>query len=198
MLTLASHASPSTDLTALLGAVHSLRADFTQTIFDNRGKAIQKSYGHMALQRPGRFRWEIVKPIPQLIIANPTKLWIFDKDLDQVTIRSLKHAAGETPALLLSHENAIIDNDFSVQDVKKSSAEGRWFLLKPKQADSMFDSIQMGFLHNQIQEMQLKDHLGHTTRIQFTHIEANQTLSPALFIFKPPANVDVINETRSR
>ncbi len=65
---------------------------------------MQRSYGKMALERPGKFRWEVTKPIPQLIIANEAKLWIYDPDLEQVTIRRLKVTSGETPALLLSHE----------------------------------------------------------------------------------------------
>ena len=62
--------TPASELTALVSSMHSMQADFTQAIYDNRGKAVQQSYGHMAILRPGKFRWEIVKPIPQLIIAN--------------------------------------------------------------------------------------------------------------------------------
>src|SRR6516162_4318453 len=92
--------SGSADLSNQLNAIKTLRANFAQTVYDNKGKAVQRSYGHIALQRPGKFRWEVIKPIPQLIIANSQRLWIYDPDLQQVMIRSLHVAAGETPALL--------------------------------------------------------------------------------------------------
>src|SRR5262245_45378285 len=100
------YASPtSDDLSKRLSAMSSMQANFTQTVYNNRGKITQKSYGRMAMQRPGKFRWDVTRPIPQLIIANQSKLYIYDSDLQQLTIRSLNKAAGETPALLLSHDD---------------------------------------------------------------------------------------------
>lgn len=193
-----AHATAAADFSGLLNAVRTMQASFTQTIFDNRGKAIQKSYGRMAMERPGKFRWEILKPVPQVIIANESRLWIYDPDLEQVTIRVLHKATGETPALLLSHENTSIEDDFSVRELPKKSAEWRWFELTPKKADNVFALVQMGFIKNQIREMRLDDHLGHTTAIKFENTKSNMKLAPTLFTFKPPANVDVIDETRPK
>lgn len=190
--------STAVDLSNLLNSIQTMRANFTQIIYDNREKSIQRSYGRMALQRPGKFRWEVTKPIPQLIIANATRLWIYDPDLQQVTIRSLKGATGETPALLLSHVNTSLEKDFSVQTLPKKKAGLTWFSLKPKKPDDMFSYIEMGFLNKQIYEMRLKDNLGHTTDIQFKNIETNVVLSSSLFTFKPSANIDVIDETRKK
>jgi outer membrane lipoprotein carrier protein len=183
------------DLATLLNSVRTMRADFSQTIVDNHGKAIQQSFGTMALQRPGKFRWEVKKPIPQVIIANQTRIWIYDPDLEQVTIRSLNKTAGESPALLLSNDNAQINNDFSVKSMP-ATAGWNWFSLTPKMADSMFANIQMGFFNNQIREMHLQDHLGHTTQVKFTSAKTNMVLSANLFQFSPPKNVDVIDETK--
>lgn len=193
-----SYAAAVDDFSTLLNAVRTMQSNFTQTVFDNRGKAIQKSYGRMAMERPGKFRWEIVKPIPQVIIANESRLWIYDPDLEQVTIRVLHQATGETPALLLSHENTSIESDFSVKELPKKADGWRWFALTPKKADNVFASVQMGFQKEQIREMRLDDHLGHTTTIQFENIKTNSKLAPSLFVFKPPANVDVIDETRQK
>jgi outer membrane lipoprotein carrier protein len=193
-----AHADASSDLSTMLNAVRTMQANFTQTVYDNRGKAIQKSYGRMAMQRPGKFRWQLIKPLPQLIIANQSRLWIVDPDLEQVTIRVLHQATGETPALLLSHENSMLDNDFNVKEMQKKTPGWRWFDLTPKKADSVFASVQMGFVANQIREMRLQDHLGHTTTVQFDNIKSNATLSPSLFTYKPPANMDVIDETRQK
>lgn len=195
---LLSLATPASDLSSLLNNLKSMKANFVQTIYDNRGVAVQKSYGTMAMQRPGQFRWEVVKPIPQLIIASHDKLWIYDPDLEQVTIRSLKQGVGETPALFLSHENTTVENDFTVQQEKSKGDAWQWYRLTPRKADNMFESIRMGFKQNQIQEMKLADNLGHTTRIQYEKIIANQPVKASLFEFHAPANVDVIDETRKK
>lgn len=198
IVTTAHAASSSADLSTLLDAVQSMKANFTQTVYDNRGKAIQKSYGQMAMQRPGKFRWNVTKPIPQLIIANGSKLWIYDPDLQQLTIRSLEKEAGETPALLLSHVGNVLDNDFTVKSLQKNMPNWTWFALTPKKSGNMFDSIQMGFLNKQIHEMRLTDNLGHTTVIQYQSIQTNIALPASLFTFKPTAKIDVIDETRKK
>ncbi len=195
--TAAHAASTASDLASLLNAVKSMSANFTQTIYDNHGKAIQRSYGKMAMQRPGKFRWEVSKPIPQLVIANGTRLWIYDPDLQQVTIRALKKEVGETPALLLSNVNTAVEQDFNVTEQKDAAPGWRWFSLVPKHPDNMFESVQMGFQGNQIAEMQLKDNLGHTTRIQYQNPQFNTNLSASMFNFTPPKNVDVIDESEA-
>lgn len=192
-----THAAAVDDLDGLLKDVRSMKANFTQTVYDNRGKATQKSYGRMAMERPGKFRWDVTKPIPQLIIANETKLWIYDPDLQQLTIRPLSKAAGESPALLLSHDNNNLKTNFDVQAVTRNSPQ-QWFSLTPKQKGNMFESIQMGFANHQIQEMRLQDNLGHTTVVQFQNIQMNPALQASLFIIKPSANIDVIDETRKK
>ncbi|MFZ3068605.1 MAG: outer membrane lipoprotein chaperone LolA [Gammaproteobacteria bacterium] len=189
-------ADSTSDVAALLNNVKTMRANFVQTVYDNRNKAMQQSIGRMAMQRPGKFRWDVTKPIPQLIVANQSRLWIYDPDLEQVTIRSLAQATGETPALLLSDVDNVLDKDFKVQPLKKGS--GTWFKLIPKKADSMFAWIELGFTDGKISEMRLQDHLGHVTSVKFKNIETNVALSANLFVFKTPANVDVINETRKR
>lgn len=196
-LTMAHAASASADLASILNTVKSMKANFTQTVYDNHGKATQKSSGKMALQRPGKFRWDITKPMPQLIIANETRLWIYDPDLEQLTIRSLKKAAGESPALLLSHSENL-DKNYNVKTVEKNSPGWRWFSLVPKQQGNLFESMQMGFVNNQIREMRLQDNLGHTTVIQFQNIQLNVGLPASLFTFKPSSKVDVIDETRRK
>lgn len=192
-ITIAS-AQPSSDLAALLSSVQTMRADFTQHVFDNHGKKMQSAKGQMAMERPGKFRWEIKKPTPQTIVANTAKLWIYDPDLEQVTVRTLKHAAGETPAMLLT-QNTALDKDFTIQENQGQNL--RWFILTPKQKDNMFSSILLGFNGNQIREMKFEDHLGHVTVIHFDKVEMNASLSSALFNFKPPKNADVINEAQS-
>ena len=187
-------AEPSVSLNQLLTTMQTLQADFTQTITDKNAKAIQRSVGRMVLQRPGQFRWEVKKPTKQLVVTNGSRLWIYDPDLEQVTIRFLSKEVGESPAMLLSNTNVALEKDYLVQ--QKNEDKLQWFLLTPKNQNSLFAQIRFGFIKNQIREMVLQDHLGHTTAVEFYNIRENKPVSSALFSFKPPANVDVIDETK--
>lgn len=183
------------ELLQVLGPIQSLQADFVQTILDNKGKAIQRSQGKFALKRPGLFRWDVVHPMPQLIIANNTRLWIYNADLEQVVIRPVAKEVGKTPAFLLSNMNTAITRDFIVRRMQ-APQHWQWFSLTPKGNESLFHVIQLGFFNHQIKEMRMQDNLGHNTVIQFHHLKENGSLRSSLFQFHPPANVDVIDETR--
>ena len=188
--------SATQTLSGLLKNMHSMQANFTQTIVNKNGKAMQKSSGLMSLQRPSRFRWDVTGPIKQLIVTNGKRLWIYDPDLEQVTIRALVKAAGETPAMLLSDENLSLTSEFAVSAANNNASSLQWFLLIPKDKSSMIASLKLGFANGEIKEMQLRDHLGHNTIIQFSNVRLNTSLSASLFSFKPPAHVDVIDETK--
>lgn len=179
-------------LDALLKNIRSQQADFIQTTRDDQGKILQKSSGKMALQRPGFFRWETLRPNRQLVVANGKRLWIYDPDLEQVIVRPLEKGMGATPALLLSDANPILEHDFFIK-VEKDNTQ---FLLTPKNNESMFQSIRLFFLNQMIYEMQLQDHLGNTTRIQFRKIKTNVMIPHSFFYFSPPKKVDVIDETK--
>ncbi len=190
-------AADASELTGLLNQMQTMRATFTQTIYDNLNKAIQKSQGSMALDRPGKFRWEVQKPSPQIIIANGTRLWIYDPDLEQVTIRSLTTEAGEAPALLLSHQNSTLETNYKIESSTDNKSALHWFTLTPKKKDNMFASVKMGFDQSkQLKEMVLQDQIGHSTRVQFAKVELNVSLPAKLFVFKAPPGTDVIDETR--
>lgn len=188
----------SDDLIQLLSGIQTMRADFTQTMIDKNAKQIQESVGQMALQRPGKFRWEVKKPTAQLVLTNGEKLWIYDPELEQVTIRLLSKEVGESPAMLLTHSAASMDKDYRVEAIKIKSSPLQWYALVPKSQNSMFAKIKFGFANKQIREMELQDHLGQTTAIAFYNIKQNATLTASLFSFKPPAHVDVIDETAKR
>lgn len=191
-------ATPAVTLIQLLSTIHTMQADFTQTINDNKGKQTEQSAGHMALQRPGKFRWELTKPVAQLIVANNTRLWIYDPELEQATVRLLNKEIDNTPAMLLSQpDNVAIEKNFKVQMIN-NVASLQWFALLPKNHDSMLAFIKMGFAHGQIREIDLQDHLGHNTVIEFYNVVLNHPLPAALFHFIPPAHTDVIDETRHR
>ncbi|MCE3237769.1 MAG: lolA [Gammaproteobacteria bacterium] len=191
------YANPATtQLTQLLSTIQTLQADFTQTLSNLQSKqTLQQSFGHVILQQPGKFRWEVKKPVEQLIVGNGKRLWIYDPELEQVTIRSLTQEIGETPAFLLSNPRVALEKNFHVQAMK-NVASLQWFLLTPKNRNTLFVFIKIGFLKSQIREMDLQDHLGHNTVIEFYNVISNQPLASSLFNFKLPRHVDVIDETR--
>lgn len=187
----------ATELTALLTKINAMQADFTQIITDKNAKQIQQSSGRMSMQRPGKFRWEVKRPNSQLVVTNGSKVWIYDPDLEQVTIRMLTKEVGESPAMLLTNPNLTLEKDYRVENTT-SGKDLRWFALTPKSQNSMFAKIKLGFNGNQIREMELQDHIGHTTSIAYYNIRVNPSLAANLFSFKPPKNIDVIDETRRR
>ena len=183
----------STDrLKTFVEQTRSASADFSQTVVDRGGKKIQQASGSLQFSRPGKFRWMYVAPYEQLIVGDGTKLWIFDKDLNQVTARKLDDALGASPAALLAGDNAIEKNF----DLKNASAKDglEWLEATPKSNESTFERIRMGFKGADLDTMELKDQFGQLTVIRFTNLKRNPALSPDLFTFTPPQGADVIGE----
>jgi outer membrane lipoprotein carrier protein len=198
---MSAHAqSASDDLTALLLNINTMQADFNQTITKQKnGQAVQQTSGHMAIERPGKFRWETKSPTKQLIIANGQRLWIYDPDLEQVTIQSFKAGAGKTPALLLSDKNLTLGKDYNVVEVPAPMAIAGYkiFQLTPKDSEDTLEKITLSFISKRISEMKLEDRLGNTTTIKFYGVNTD-ALPASLFTFNAPAHVDVIDETKDK
>ena len=169
----------------------SATAAFSQTVLDKNGKKIQEANGTMAFSRPGKFRWVYEKPYEQLIVGDGTKLWVFDKELNQVTVRGLDEALGTTPAALLAGD--AIERNFDLQDAGTGN-DLDWLQATPKNKESSFESVRLGFSGQTLAAMELKDNFGQTTLIRFFEVKANPQLSADLFQFTPPQGADVIGE----
>ena len=183
----------STDrLKTFVEQTRSASADFSQTVVDRAGKKVQQANGSLQFSRPGKFRWTYDTPYQQLIVGDGTKLWIFDKDLNQVTARRLDDALGASPAALLAGDNAIEKNF----DLKNAAAKDglEWLEATPKSSETTFERIRMGFKGADLDTMELKDQFGQLTVIRFTGLKRNPALSPDLFTFTPPQGADVIGE----
>lgn len=189
--------APADDLTQLLKNIQTIQANFNQVITDKKAKELQRSSGQMLMQRPGKFRWEIKKPNPQVIVTNGEKLWIYDPDLEQVTIRLLTKEVGDSPAMILSNHIGI-DKAYNVMNSSDANKSLQWFLLKPKNMDNGFASVKLGFQKNEIREMILEDQMGQMTNIEFYNIKNNPQLASSLFVFQIPSNIDVIDETKKK
>jgi outer membrane lipoprotein carrier protein len=169
-----------------------VQADFTQTIVDKNGKVVQKSSGTMALSRPGKFRWQYDKPYKQLIVGDGTRLWLYDKDLDQVTVKKLGAALGSTPAALLAGNNDI-EKRYIVTDAGSSNGL-QWVQAVPRTEGSGFEGIRMGFNQSGLAAMELQDQFGQTTTIRFSNVRRNPKLADNLFSFTPPQGADILGE----
>jgi len=168
------------------------RGEFEQKIFDSNRKLVQESRGVLAFSRPGKFRWTYVKPYAQLIVGDGSKIWIYDEDLKQVTVRKLDQALGSTPAALLAGNNEAM-RAFRLSD--KGSKDGlEWLEALPRDKEGNFERIRMGFSASGLQVMELVDGFGQTTVLKFNSLERNPKLDPALFRFSPPKGADVIGD----
>ncbi|MDT4288072.1 outer membrane lipoprotein chaperone LolA [Methylomonas sp. MO1] len=182
--------APITRLKNFLASSAALSADFKQISFDKSGRPAQNSLGKFYLSRPGKFRWNYQKPFVQEIVSNAGKVWFYDADLEQVTVKQLDDSLGSTPALLLTGE-VDIEEKFILQEQGKEDDGMNWVKLSPKNEESGFKYILIGLNGNQLGGMELSDNFGQLTRIYFSNIQLNPKLDDALFNFKAPKGVDV-------
>lgn len=179
-------------LSELLGKAQTLTGRFTQLSLDSSGARLQESSGEMDLKRPSQFRWHTDKPMEQLLVSNGEKIWLYDPDLEQVTIRKLDKRLTNTPALLLSGSLSNISENFEVSH--REVGEVADFVLKPKTKDSLFGTLRLSFRDGVINDMQLIDNVGQRTNIKFSGVKLNQPLPANLFVFEIPPGTDVIAE----
>ena len=168
------------------------RADFDQKVYDRAGKLVQESKGNFAFLRPGRFRWTYAKPNPQLIVGDGERVWVYDEDLKQVTVRKLAKALGSTPAALLAGA-ADIEKAFDLSDA--GDKEGlAWVEAKPREKEAGFERVRLGLGTSGVEAMELVDNFGQTTKLRFSSIQRNPKLDGSEFRFTPPKGADVLGE----
>lgn len=178
-----------------LQGLEGLQADFSQTLSDRTGQVTDESRGALAIKRPNRFRWDYREPHEQVIVSDGARIWLYDKDLEQVTVRKLDVALSSTPAMLLSGQGTLTDN-FEVTDTAERGGV-LWVFMQPKRNDTDFKSVSLGFAGGRSQDlryMELADKLGQTTLLEFSNVKRNPTLDPSLFVFKVPDGADVIGD----
>jgi len=193
--------SPVDQLHAFLAQTSSARGDFTQQSPGPRtqtasgasaaGKPLV-AHGGFEFQRPGRFRWTYQTPYEQLIVSDGKNLYLYDKDLNQVTKKKLAGALPASPASILFGSNDF-EHDFSVAD--DGTQDGiEWIRATPNSKDSLFERIRIGFRSGMPVAMQLRDSFGQSTELAFDHVQRNPLLAPERFTYTPPAGVDVLEE----
>ena len=168
------------------------RADFEQRVYDRERKLVQQSRGSFAFLRPGRFRWTYAQPYPQVIVGDGARVWIYDEDLNQVTVRAMARALGSTPAALLAGA-ADVERAFELSDAGQRDGL-EWLEAKPREREAGFERIRLGMGTAGVQAMELVDQFGQTTVLRFSNIARNPSLDPSAFRFTPPKGADVLGE----
>lgn len=176
-----------------LASVQALEAGFSQQVVDSRGVVLEDSSGSVVMQRPGRFRWNYTVPFERVIVADGERIWLYEADLSQVTIRRLSAGIGDTPAALLTGRESVLDRF----DVARSWQEDglAHVRLVPRSADADFAAVSLAFDGAVLRRLVLDDRLGQQTRIELTAVRVNQPVPAGQFRFEPPAGVDVIDDS---
>jgi outer membrane lipoprotein carrier protein len=197
ILLVSPHAWSATDpglvqLQNFLDALDTLTAEFSQEVVNRDEVLVEAASGVVALQKPGRFRWDYRTPFERVIVADGERVWLYEADLDQVTVRLLDEGLGETPAALLTGAVDVLDR-FEFRG--SETIDGRlWVDLGPRSAAGDFEQVRLGFDGGELTRLELRDRLGQTTRLAFTAVEQGAALPDGVFTFDVPDGVDVIGE----
>ncbi|HBS25927.1 MAG TPA: outer membrane lipoprotein carrier protein LolA [Gammaproteobacteria bacterium] len=186
----ANAASGTEFLNHFMTKVKTLDAVFTQEVVNDQGQITQTSYGQFKLKRPGKFLWEYESPAPQKIISDGKNMWIYDVELEQVTVKPISSALGSSPAAILTHQSDL-SKDYVI--LEKPAREGlQWVDMRPKNKQGDFLKILVGLDDAGVQAMDLYDQFGQITMIRFRESDFNVPVKSSVFNFRPPAGVDVI------
>jgi outer membrane lipoprotein carrier protein len=176
-----------------LNGLEGLQAQFQQRLADRSGQVTDRSSGVLAISRPNRFRWDYSEPYKQAIVCDGAKIWLYDSDLEQVTVRKLDDTLSATPAMLLSGQGKLEENFKVTESTQDKSIQ--WVRMEPKRSDTDFKWVRLGFNGEALKYMELGDKLGQTTTLEFSNFERNPQLDPARFVFQVPEGADVIGDT---
>ncbi len=179
----------ATRLRAALKNMDNLSADFKQTLRDEDKKIVQQSRGTLALQRPGKFAWTYTDPFEQRIVADGSELWIYDVELEQVTVKPMDSSLSSAPIMILMKQSGI-EEQFTISEVGQRKYL-YWIELRPQAPDLEYTHIYIGLEDGKVRAMELRDQFGQSTQIVFENLRVGVIHDPATFQFDPPAGVDV-------
>jgi outer membrane lipoprotein carrier protein len=174
-----------------LNAIRTMNASFSQVV-SAKHREISRSSGTMALARPGRFRWDTKRPMAQLVLADGQQLWVYDVDLEQVSVRKQEKGLGGPAGLFLSDNSHTITQDFNV--TASGHEDSMTFDLHAKSNKANFQRVKLVFVGDVLSGIELFDPLGQQTKVRLSRIQNNVPLSKDLFKFKPPKGVDVVKQ----
>ncbi len=179
-------------LKRFLGKMQTLEANFKQTLVDDQGVELESTSGVVFLDRPDKFRWDYKIPYAQTIVTNGELLWFYDEDLEQVTIKDVSTSIENTPAAIFgSYED--LDTQFIIIALGNIE-EYDWVELTPRDIESQYNSIRLGFDKDKLGMMVMFDNLGQITRIDFTDEVLNKKIDGSMFNFELPQGIDIIDD----
>ncbi len=176
-------------LNRALNSLDNLQAEFKQTVLDDDKQVVQQSMGEVSIQRPGKFAWIYQQPYEQRIIADGEELWVFDVDLDQVTVKPMESGLSTAPIMLLMQKQPV-ETEFEVNEVGQRKFL-YWIELLPKKQDMEFSRVYIGLEDEVVKAMELRDNFGQSTQIVFENLRTGVVFDPKIFEFIPPPGVDV-------
>ena len=179
-------------LRAFISGAKTGKASFVQAVAAKGKSGTQQSSGTFTFERPGKFRWTYQKPFDQVIVGDGAKLWIYDRDLNQVIVRKLDQALGASPAALLAGDNAL-ERNFDLSNAGGNDGV-EMIEAKPKSSETTFERVRIAFRNNLPQVMELTDTFGNVTTLFFAGFERNPKLDADQFRFVPPKGADVVGE----
>ena len=186
----AANAGARDDLNAFTKGLKGLDGQFSQQVFDARGKQKERASGRVAVSAPRLFRWEYTKPYPQLIVADGKTVWVYEPDLQQASKRAQGVEEANSPLAILLDPSKL-DRDFVVKEA--GTRDGlEWLQLTPMQAEAGFKTARLGFGKGGLAQMEYVDALGQRTRIAFTGWKRNPAFAKGTFVYVPAKGVDVI------
>lgn len=194
-VSISSYAAPDAArarLNTFFTSVNSLQGSFNQQVYSKKGKKIQSSTGILYLSRPGKFRWVYKTPDPQIIVGDGKNVWVYDEDLEQVTIKPMRRAMASAPIAILTRKQSP-DAQFVVQPLPAKAAGLDWFKLTPRRPSKDFKYIEVGMGKKSMRQMNMYDQLGQKTVIQL-NARTNVPIKGDLFYFRIPAGVDVVGK----
>ena len=174
-----------------LNKIRTMQASFKQ-IISAKNTDNSNSSGKMALSKPSHFRWQTLKPMPQLFIADGKRLWIYDEELEQVSVRTQGKNLSGAAAIFLSDDNQHIGDDFEISMIKKGNVD--YFNLHAKAERASFSRVELVFSGEKIKQIDLFDELGQHTKVAFSDVQLNPELSLSLFKFTVPRGTDVVHQ----
>ena len=180
-------------LTQRLAELQTLSANFEQRVTAADGHPLQQSSGVLQLAKPGRIYWVAEPPFEQTVVSDGERIWVYDPDLEQVTIHNLDDRVQSTPALLLSGEVDNLEDTYRVSG-RQIGDNTREFTLEPRSPDSLFTSLRLTFFKGELQEMRMQDSLAQLSGLSFDRIRLNEPVEAGAFTLDYPEGVDIIRD----
>jgi len=172
--------------------VQTMRGRFEQSLVDANDRILESASGTFEIRRPGQLRWLYEQPYEQVLVADGLNVWSYDVDLAQVTVKPQAEVLSSTPALLLGGSEHVLD-DFTYGGSFRDRGTD-WVRLLPRDPDSNFDSVDLGFNDGTLTRMIFEDNLDQTTLVAMHDVVLNEPIDAEHFRFVPPEGVDVVGK----